>query len=465
MLTLEPAWPQWTELLPITPLGPAQPHLFQLASPSGPVTHLKLTMHPDGGIGRFRAYGKVLPAPPSSSEPTDAPVDLAFVLNGATVVGESDQHFGRGGNLILPGRGKDMGDGWETKRSRGRLGTGTGDWVVIRLAEPGYVEWVDLDTNHFVGNFPNTASLSAISSTEALPSQDDQGWTEVLAETRMGPHRQHFFQLSHPARVWTHLRLNIFPDGGVKRVRAYGRPACQFPNYTALAPLPSPATFLAKVKGAVLSSAGPSASASASSSGSVPKLPALALTPDAFSAYGSVIQSYPDHRSARKDVVIKPVNFGTAFKFNHLSSVTWVPPPVTLAGAAELRPEVNFCVFRCDAQPGVKGPSGKESWEVKVLERHEFSSQAFVPMGAGGGRFLVLVALPGSDGQPDLATLRAFMATSAQGISYHPNVWHHPLIALDATTDFACVVHETGVAKVDCEIVEFGRTVAVVEEA
>lgn len=430
-------------------------------------------MHPDGGIGRFRAYGKVLPAPaPPSDSPSPEAVDLAFVLNGATVVGESDQHFGRGGNLILPGRGKDMGDGWETKRSRGRLGTGKGDWVVIKLGEPGFLEWVDLDTNHFVGNFPNAASVSAIHSAEALPAQDDAGWTEVLAETKMGPHRQHFFQLSHSDKVWTHIRLNIFPDGGVKRVRAYGRPASRFPDAKGLAPLPSPATFLDKVKGAVLpasasSTAGPSASSTTGAS--IPKIPALPLTPDAFSAYGSVIQSYPDHRSARKDVVIKAVNVGTAHKYNHLAPVTWVAPPAELAAAVEgeggLKPEVNFCVFRCEPQPGVKGASGKEAWDVKVLERHEFSSQAFVPMGAGGGKYLVLVALPGADGQPDLATLRAFMATSSQGISYHPNVWHHPLIALEATTDFACVVHETGVGKVDCEIVEFGGVVAVVEEA
>lgn len=86
-------------------------------------------MHPDGGIGRFRAYGRVIPTRTTSDEA----VDLAHVLSGATVTGESDQHFGRGGNIILPGRGKDMGDGWETKRSRGRLGSGESDWVVIKL--------------------------------------------------------------------------------------------------------------------------------------------------------------------------------------------------------------------------------------------------------------------------------------------------------------------------------------------
>lgn len=127
-------------------------------------------MHPDGGIGRFRVYGHVVPAQGSQANPEEA-VDLAYVLNGGTVTGESDQHFGRGGNLILPGRGKDMGDGWETKRSRGRLGSGKGDWVVIKLGEPGYVEWADLDTAHFCGNFPYEAELYGISSTEV-----SRGW-------------------------------------------------------------------------------------------------------------------------------------------------------------------------------------------------------------------------------------------------------------------------------------------------
>jgi hypothetical protein len=103
-----------------------------------------------------------------------------------------------------------------------------------------------------------------------------------------------------------------------------------------------------------------------------------------------VIQSYPDHRSARKDVIVKPVNFGTAFKFNRLSPVTFVQPP----SAPDVKGEVNVCVFRCDQQNGVKNKSGKEQWEVKVLERHEFSSQAFVPMAGGGARYLVLVCAP-----------------------------------------------------------------------
>lgn len=442
-------------------------------------------MHPDGGLGRFRAYGHVVPPPFSGSQ--DA-IDMAYVLNGAIVTGESDQHFGRGGNLILPGRGKDMGDGWETKRSRGRLGTGKGDWVVIKLGEPGYLEWADIDTNHFVGNFPESAELHGIvaPSEVDLPAQDAQ-WTKILERTKLGPHRQHFFQLLHPDKAWTHVRLSIYPgpssralhcartvtliaassDGGVKRVRLYGRPAAHFPNYSALVPLAAPQPVNAEKlvngdhKKALSAPEG-------TQEGSVPKCVAIPLTPDAFSPYGSVIQSYPDQRSARKDVVVKQVNFGTAFKFNHLAPAHFIQPP----SRPEVEGQVNFCVFRCDAQAGQRTSTDKERWTVDVLERHEYSTQAFVPMprppssspSLASQRYLVIVALPDREsGQPDLSTLRAFMANDAQGISYKANVWHHPIIALDEVSDFACLVYETGVPEIDCEIKHFGQTVAVVE--
>ncbi|GAA5992512.1 hypothetical protein JCM5350_003502 [Sporobolomyces pararoseus] len=448
--------PLWTPLLPITPLGPAQRHLFTLpGGTSSAVTHLKLTMHPDGGIGRFRAYGHVLPSstPPPSTVTSAGLVDLAHVLNGGTVTGESDQHFGRGGNLVLPGRGKDMGDGWETRRSRGRLGTGKGDWVVIKLGEPGYLEWVDIDTLHFVGNFPDSACLHAISSQESCPRYDDPGWTQILSETKLGPHRQHFYQLDKRDQAWTHVRLDIFPDGGVKRLRLFGRAASKIPNgFSALTPSPAPSP---------VSQAGSSASVPATSNGtstisssaskSLPRLPAVPLTPSAFAPYGSVLQSYPDARCAPKSIPIKQVNFGTAQKYNFLSPNA-SPAPLPVQWTAQgVEQKLNMCVFRCEPQNSIGSEQGK--WEVRVLERHEFSSQSFMPMGTENGSYLVLVALPGSDGLPDLSTLRAFLATSSQGITYHHNIWHHPLIALGSKAmEFSCVVWETGVGEIDCEI-------------
>ncbi|KAM0746786.1 Allantoicase [Meredithblackwellia eburnea MCA 4105] len=215
--------PEWRQLMPITPLGPSSPHLFRFTTPSGPITHVKLTMHPDGGIGRFRAYGHVI-LPEATPETLSAPLDLAYVLNGARAIAQSDQHFGKGANLILPGRGKDMGDGWETKRSRGRLGTGEGDWVVIKLGEKGWVEWLDLDTKHFCGNFPHSWAVYGIDSEELLPPATAD-WEPLLLpspETKPAAHRHHFFRASKLSHPITHIRVNIYPDGGLKRVRAIG---------------------------------------------------------------------------------------------------------------------------------------------------------------------------------------------------------------------------------------------------
>lgn len=124
----------------------------------------------------------------------------------------------------------------------------------------------------------------------------------------------------------------------------------------------------------------------------------MPLTPSAFAPYGSVIQSYPDERSAPKEIKIKTVNFGTARKFNHLAPVVALPPPEGVPQG-----EVNLCVFRSEPQngDGRDEVTGKAQWEVKVLERHEFSSQSFVPMGGKeDGRYLVLVALPGPGASP-----------------------------------------------------------------
>lgn len=125
----------------------------------------------------------------------------------------------------------------------------------------------------------------------------------------------------------------------------------------------------------------------------VSTIPALPLTSDAFAAYGSVIQSYSDLRSVRKDVVVRRVNLDTANKFNHLAPVIFLETEAQAKWGGEIKGAVNFCVFRCDPQPGAGGTSQEEVWEVRALERHEFSSQAFVPMGEGGDRYLVVVAL------------------------------------------------------------------------
>lgn len=182
-------------------------------------THVRLCMFPDGGIGRFRLYGVALPVFPND---VNEVFDLAATVNGGVAVRCSDQHFGTKDNLLLPGRGKDMGDGWETKRSRG-IHT---DWVIIRLGASGEIVKLLVDTAHFRGNFPQKVQIFAAHS-ETEPAADDASWVQVLGPSPCGPDKEHVYeegQLDNiTGKVYTHVKMVIIPDGGVKRLRVFGR--------------------------------------------------------------------------------------------------------------------------------------------------------------------------------------------------------------------------------------------------
>ncbi|KAH7919925.1 allantoicase [Leucogyrophana mollusca] len=209
---------KWTELLHKVPIGPSSRHLFKI-SKTARFNYVKLNIYPDGGIARFRVYGHVAPVYPV--EPW-ATVDLAHVFSGGRVVFTSDQHFGTASNLILPGRGKDMGDGWETTRSRQE---GHKDWVIIKLGIGAILKSAEIDTIHFKGNFPESFDLHALHSLDDVPDSDSADWTPILPRTKLGPHRQHFFELENVRKkVYTHVKVTIYPDGGIKRVRIVGTP-------------------------------------------------------------------------------------------------------------------------------------------------------------------------------------------------------------------------------------------------
>lgn len=196
----------------------------------------------------------------------------------------------------------------------------------------------------------------------------------------------------------------------MKRLRLFGRPASQFPNgYDGLSASPSPVAQGTPT--AIGSSTGVPASATINGapSGSIPKLPSVPLTPSSFEPYGSVLQSYPDVRCAPKSIPIKAVNFGTAQKYNFLSPTASPSPLPEKWSAQGLEQRLNMCVFRCEPQNSI-GARGQSKWEVKVLERHEFSSQTFMPMGTENGSYLVLVALP-SQGKHILSLSRPSQGT------------------------------------------------------
>ncbi|MFI5006889.1 MAG: allantoicase [Solirubrobacterales bacterium] len=212
---------EWVPLLPESRLVGGSPNLFRIAS-DRVWTHVRLNIHPDGGVARLRVYGQV-EVDAAALARSKRLVDLASIKNGGLVLGASDMHFGSKDNLIMPGRSANMGDGWETRRRRGP----GHDWLVLRLGAPGVFARIEIDTNHFKGNYPESASLEGCvaeaSSLETLAS-DAPGWQEVLPRTKLGPHKRHFFARELVARgPFTHVRFRIFPDGGVSRLRIHGR--------------------------------------------------------------------------------------------------------------------------------------------------------------------------------------------------------------------------------------------------
>jgi len=206
---------KWRELLPRSPLAGDSKNAFALTSDER-LTHLRFHIYPDGGVARLRVHGEARPDPARLAR--GQVLDLAAMENGGFVVVCSDMFFGHRQNLILPGRSTHMGDGWETRRRRGP----GHDWTIVRLAARGSVQRLELDTDHFKGNAPGRCSLEWCDApgadAAALPTVVK--WQPLLAETALQPHARHAWDAtSAPA---THVRLNIFPDGGVARLRVFG---------------------------------------------------------------------------------------------------------------------------------------------------------------------------------------------------------------------------------------------------
>lgn len=209
---------QWTPLLPQSPLAGDSRNPFPIAYGER-ITHLRFRIFPDGGVARLRVFGEVVPDWERIKR-AGGHCDLAAAENGALVLSCSDMFFGHRHNLIMPGRAADMSDGWETKRRRGP----GHDWAIIKLARPGEIKSIEVDTSHFKGNFPESCSIEACNVSASADLNDSSiTWTPVLARTKLQAHTRHYFDRElTEAGVVSHLRFNIFPDGGVSRLRVYG---------------------------------------------------------------------------------------------------------------------------------------------------------------------------------------------------------------------------------------------------
>jgi allantoicase len=198
----------WGELLPKSALQGNEKNVFEV-SLHRRFTHLCLNIFPDGGVARLRVFGTPLP----DWKKFGAEIDLAAAECGGMVVDSSDRHYGNPMNLLMPGQALDMSDGWETRRRRGA----GHDWTVLRLAAEGIVRRVEVDTSHYKGNYPDSCSL------EVSDGGEEGSWCEILPLVKLQAHTRHVFReelaTAAPARF---ARFNIFPDGGVSRLRLYG---------------------------------------------------------------------------------------------------------------------------------------------------------------------------------------------------------------------------------------------------
>jgi allantoicase len=215
-----PGWPSSAELAddgvgwtPLVPRSELAGDSRTVLRPSRPVraTHVRLTIHPDGGVARLRVLGAVVPDP---SRWADVGLDLAALVNGGRVVDCSDRFYSSADHVILPGSAASMGDGWETRRRRGE----GNDWLLLRLAGAGRVRVVEVDTTHFVGNAPGAVRVSGCAGDPSSSSR----WVELLPRTPLQPDTPHWFTVDDGQPTVDHVRVDVYPDGGLARVRMLG---------------------------------------------------------------------------------------------------------------------------------------------------------------------------------------------------------------------------------------------------
>jgi len=211
---------QWVTLVPRTPVNADSVNVLPVEAPGRfRITHLRLTIYPDGGVARLRAHGEVVPDPRLLDRVTS---DLAATYLGGVVVAASDMHYGDRHNLNASGEARVMGEGWETRRRR----DGGFDWAVVRLATVARVVRAEVDTRHFRGNAPRAVALWAAHA-PGLSFSDDVSaiteWRPMLPPTRTQPNTRHLFDLEVPVEA-THVRVDAIPDGGLARLRLLGAP-------------------------------------------------------------------------------------------------------------------------------------------------------------------------------------------------------------------------------------------------
>ena len=216
---------EWTTLVPRCALG-SSCNNFAASVSAAPVNWLRLNIYPDGGVARLRVYGE--PVVDWDAVADDGAIELSSLKNGGRIVGYNDAHYGDVTALLSGGRGKTMGDGWETRRRR----EPGHDWIVIALGHRGIVERIEVDTAHFKGNYPDRCSVQGALAGDSSDGNGDEAllaaagdWTFLLEQNKLEADSIHVFDAGDMASAGPvdTVRLNIYPDGGISRFRVFGR--------------------------------------------------------------------------------------------------------------------------------------------------------------------------------------------------------------------------------------------------
>ena len=184
-------------------------------------THLKLNIFPDGGIARLRIYGSISQ---KNIKLKSNVINLASILNGASVVACNNEHFGKAENILAPGKAKNMGDGWETRRRRDK----GFDWVILNIVKGKNIKDIEVSTHHFKGNYPSYCTIQAAHLSKKISIKKiikySNKWKLILNKSILSANKSHKFtnKLMKNNKV-NFLKINIFPDGGISRFRIYGK--------------------------------------------------------------------------------------------------------------------------------------------------------------------------------------------------------------------------------------------------
>ena len=209
---------KWTTILNKKKTKPNSHHFFGISIKSI-FTHIKLNIFPDGGVARLRIFGELVIGKLKSKE-----INLTSVFNGAAPIACNNEHFGKAENVLAPGRGINMGDGWETRRSRGK----NFDWLIIKCATAAKVNKIQIDTHDFKGNYPDQCSIQASLIKGKLSAKKivamSKKWKQLLNKVKLKAHKKHNFRnkLMKKSKI-NYIRINIFPDGGISRIRLFGK--------------------------------------------------------------------------------------------------------------------------------------------------------------------------------------------------------------------------------------------------